>query len=96
MWSSLTAGEGNEAYGSYIEDLTVETGSGNAGAVGIDFLANNAGAIRNVRIKGSGHAGLSVARKWVGPCLVKNLAVEGFEYGIKASHQEYRKQKAVK
>jgi hypothetical protein len=47
----LNKGEGNEAFGNTIENLTVDVGFGNPGAIGIDFLANNAGAIRNVTIR---------------------------------------------
>ncbi|MBC7923248.1 MAG: RICIN domain-containing protein [Ferruginibacter sp.] len=85
----LGLGEGNEAYRNYLENLTVETGSGNRGAIGIDYLANNTGAIRNVTIRGGGETGLSMMRKWPGPCLISNLTVVGFNYGIRVQHPEY-------
>lgn len=80
-------GEGNEAFGNYIQDLTVDTGSGNQGAIGIDYLANNYGAVRDVTIRGQGAVGLSMSRKWPGPCLIKNVQIEGFDYGISTRSQ---------
>lgn len=80
-------GEGNEAFGNYIQDLTVDTGSDNQGAIGIDYLANNHGAVRDVTIRGQGAVGLSMSRKWPGPCLIKNVQIEGFDYGIATRSQ---------
>ncbi|MBC8082029.1 MAG: hypothetical protein H7Z21_02355, partial [Hymenobacter sp.] len=82
-------GEGNEAFSNYVQDLTVDTGAGNAGAVALDYLCNNTGAVRHVTLKGSGVTGLSLLRKWPGPCLVQHLTVQGFEYGIQADHFQY-------
>ena len=83
---------GNDAYNNRIWNLTLDVGAGNAGAAGIDYLASNNGSIRDVRIKaapGSGAAGLLMTRAWPGPAFVKNLAVEGFEYGVHISRLEY-------
>ncbi|APW37498.1 hypothetical protein RD110_10095 [Rhodoferax koreense] len=85
-------GEGNDAYGNYVEDLTIDIGPGNPGAVGIDFLANNSGAIRHVRIMaaaGSGRTGISMERKWPGPLLLSDVKVQGFAVGISVSQREY-------
>jgi hypothetical protein len=75
-------GEGNEAFANYIEDLTIDTGN-NRGAIALDYLANNIGAVRNVTLQGRGLVGLDMTRKWIGPALVKNIFVEGFDYGIR-------------
>ncbi|MBW4630344.1 MAG: hypothetical protein KME30_00105 [Iphinoe sp. HA4291-MV1] len=75
-------GEGNEAFANYIEDLTIDTGN-NRGAIALDYLANNTGAIRNVILRGQGLVGLDMTRRWIGPALVKNVIVEGFDYGIR-------------
>jgi hypothetical protein len=85
-------GEGNEAFRNFIYDLTVDTGSGNPGAIGIDFLGNNLAAIRNVLVRsgdGSGVAGISMTRQWVGPAFLKHVEVSGFDYGIDVSQREY-------
>lgn len=83
---------GNAAFRNYIRDLTVNVGSDNEGARGIDYISNNRGSIVNVAIKsedGSGHTGLAMTRKWPGPSLIKFLSVEGFDYGIHTKHPEY-------
>ena len=83
---------GNAAFRNYIRDLTVNVGSDNEGARGIDYVSNNRGSIVNVVIKsedGSGNAGLAMTRKWPGPSLIKFLSVEGFDYGIHTKHPEY-------
>jgi hypothetical protein len=85
-------GEGNEAFRNFIYDLTVDTGSGNPGAIGIDFLGNNLAAIRNVLVRsedGAGVAGISMTRHWVGPAFLKHVEVSGFDYGIDVSQREY-------
>jgi len=85
-------GEGNDAYGNYVQDLTVDVGRGNAGAVGIDFLASNFGAIRNVAVSaadGSGRIGISMERKWPGPLLLSGVEINGFSIGISVSQPEY-------
>lgn len=81
-------GIGNEAFSNYIENLTVDTGN-NAGAIGIDYLASNTGAVRDVSIRGAGVAGLSLSRSWQGPELIKNLSVEGFDSGILIGESQY-------
>lgn len=89
-WTQL--GEGNEGYHNYIYDLTVETGSGNPGAVGIDFLGHNIAAIRRVAVRstdGAGRAGISMTRRWPGPLLLNDVSIDGFSYGIELSRGEY-------
>ena len=79
-------GEGNEAFGNYIEDFTIDTGN-NPGAIALEYLANNTGAVRNVTLRGQGTVGLDMTRKWIGPALVKNIFVEGFDSGIRIGSQ---------
>lgn len=78
-------GGGNNGMRNYVENLTIDTGSGNPGAIGIDYAVSNAGAIRNVRIRsgdGSGAVGLRMHRHDLGPGVVKNVAIEGFDIGV--------------
>jgi len=85
-------GEGNDAYENFVEDLTIDVGAGNPGAIGIDDLTNNIGAIRNVRVtapSGSGAIGVSLQRKWPGPTLLQHLQVQGFDVGIAVANTEY-------
>ena len=88
----LGKGEGNDAYGNFVESLTVEVGRNNPGAIGIDFLASNSGAIRHVRVaapSGSGRIGISMDRRWPGPLLLSDVRVDGFGVGISVSQREY-------
>lgn len=83
---------GNMSFRQNIFDLTVNTGKNNPGAKGIDYIANNTGSIQNVSIiagDGVGKVGLDMSRQWPGPCLIKNLEVNGFDYGIYTKHAEY-------
>ncbi len=83
---------GNMSFRQNIHDLALHTGSGNAGAVGLDWIASNIGAIRNVRISsgdGLGVRGLDMTRQWPGPCLVQGLVVSGFDYGVQVRQAEY-------
>jgi len=75
----------NVATSNYCEDLTINCGKGNAGAVGLDFFANNSGAVRNVRIvseDGTGFAGLQLGHSNYSGILIKHVEVEGFDHGL--------------
>ena len=83
---------GNMSFRQNIRDLTVDTGRDNPGAVGIDYIASNSGTIRGVTIRsgdGAGVAGLDLRREWIGPCLFKEIQIEGFDYGIWVKNPEY-------
>lgn len=80
-----------DAMQSYVSNLTIDTGKGNPGAIGIAFQSNNGGAVEDVTIKSgdqAGYAGLTT-QPWPGPALIKNLRVEGFDRGIFTSAAEY-------
>jgi peptidoglycan hydrolase-like protein with peptidoglycan-binding domain len=84
-------GSGNEGFNNTIENMTVDVGTGNPGAIGIDYLANNMGAIRNVTVTTSGPsvAGISMDRSEPGPALISNVAVNGsFGIGIDTANTE--------
>lgn len=72
-----------------VENLTVETGHGNPGAIGIDFFSNNTGALRDVTVRsgdGSGIAGIAI-RKWNSSCaFIHRARVEGFRFGVQFLH----------
>jgi len=78
---------GNQAFGYRFFNLTIDIGSGNPGASGMSYISNNQGAISNIRIVSTdpakrGARGIDMSRKWPGPALVKNVYIEGFDYGI--------------
>jgi pectate lyase-like protein len=72
---------------NYVEDLSFVVGRNNPGAVGLQFYSNNSGAVRNVEVRsedGKGLIGLDFAhRDMNGPLLVRNVAVRGFETGVR-------------
>ncbi len=81
-------GEGNEAFENNIRDLTVDTGVGNPGAIGIDYQVSNSGAIRGVTIRSSdpdgiGVAGVSLNRRDNGPGSIVDTTIEGFDVGVR-------------
>ncbi len=80
-------GPGNQAFQNSVKNLTVDIGSGNLGAIGIDYQVSNWGSLRNVTVRTSdpaqaGYAGVSMTRRDNGPGLVKNLQVTGFQHGV--------------
>lgn len=85
--SFMRAEKTNVATSNYCEDLTIDCGRGNPGAVGLDFYANNSGAVRNVRITsgdGGGFAGLQLGHGNYSGVLVEQVEVEGFDHGLHA------------
>lgn len=92
--NSRPDGGGNSAFDNNIFDMTIDVGRGNPGAVALDFLGNNYCALRNVTLQSSdpnhsGAIGLALLRYAPGPCLMKNLVINGFDYGIKVANTEY-------
>jgi Pectate lyase superfamily protein/Secretion system C-terminal sorting domain len=84
--------EGNQAFGNYFKNITFNTGSGNPGAVGLDYITSNYGAVEHVRIvspDNNGYAGIIMERFYPGPGLIKNTTIEGHQYGIKVSVCQY-------
>ncbi|MBW3625931.1 MAG: glycoside hydrolase family 55 protein [Armatimonadetes bacterium] len=73
-----------------IRNLTFDTGTGNPGAIGAQYMANNQGTFREVTIRsgdGQGVIGLDLGYSDEnGPCLIKNVRIYGFETGIKTRH----------
>ncbi len=87
--SFMQSESSNIAMTNSFEDITIDVGSGNPGAVGLVFFANNTGTVKNVKIKSSdaekrGYTGLLIKHEIVSGCYVKNVEVDGFEYGIRA------------
>jgi hypothetical protein len=85
---SRIGGWGNEAFQNTLMNFTVDTGKGNPGAIGVDFLASNRGGMYDIAIRsgapdGSGVCGLDMSRPWPGPGLIKNVSVDGFDCGIR-------------
>jgi len=73
------------AFNNCVYDLTIDVGSGNPGAVALEWMNNNSGSCERVTLragKDSGHTGFDLTKHEPGPGLVRYLVVEGFDYGI--------------
>jgi hypothetical protein len=84
-------GEGAaQRFRNAIRDLTFHTGSGNPGAVGLQFKASNQGGIFDVNIisgDGDGVYGIDFTYSDIpGPLLIKNVLIDGFDYGIRTNY----------
>ena len=90
---SPSPGDGNDAYQNTIQDLTVDIGTGNPGAIGIDYLASNLGAVRNVTVEApsgnEGVTGIRMTRPLIGPALIENVTVNGFAVGLDVANLQY-------
>jgi hypothetical protein len=76
----------NAAFGNYILDLTVDTGKGNPGAIGIDYITHNYGYVGDVVVRsgdGSGAVGIDLSSTEFGPGMLRRVTIEGFDIGIK-------------
>ncbi len=79
---------GQSGFGNDIWNLTIDVGSGNGGAVGIDYVGHNGVGIYGVTVKsrdGKGRYGIGAYRRRpYGPVLAlfNYITVEGFDYGI--------------
>jgi hypothetical protein len=76
----------NAAFSNYVRNLTVDTGRGNPAAVGIRFTTHNHGVVEQVTIRsgdGSGKVGVDLSDTEFGPGMVREVAVVGFDVGIK-------------
>ena len=85
----IFTGEGpGPKYRNAIRDLTLRTGKGNPGAIGIQFNAANQGTINNVKVysgDSSGVYGIDLSfTEGIGPLLLKNVEVRGFDIGVYA------------
>ncbi|MBD3320960.1 MAG: hypothetical protein GF350_07710 [Chitinivibrionales bacterium] len=85
-----TGEEPAQRFRNSIRNLTVSVGPGNPGASGIQYISNNQGHIFNVKIvseDGGASVGLDMYyAEEIGPCLIRDLHVVGFDYGIMTAH----------
>ena len=87
--SFLLAEKSNIAHTNCFENITIDVGKENPGAVGLVFFGNNTGRVENVKIVSSdaekrGFAGLEIRHEIVSGCYIKNIEVDGFNYGVRA------------
>uniref|UniRef100_A0A7C4QNQ6 Rhamnogalacturonase A/B/Epimerase-like pectate lyase domain-containing protein n=1 Tax=Schlesneria paludicola TaxID=360056 RepID=A0A7C4QNQ6_9PLAN len=83
-----------QAFRNSLFNLTIDVGHGNPGAVGLHYLNNNQGTVREVTVRSSdperrGKAGLALVTNWPGPALFDRVRVEGFDLGIWSTISQY-------
>ncbi len=77
-----------------IFNLTIDSGSGNPGAVGLKLHQNNQGGVRDITIRSSdparaGVSGIDLRGSDRGPGYCKNVTIEGFDTGVDIIGTEY-------
>lgn len=87
VWTGSKPGQ---RFRNAVRNLTINTGSNNPGAIGLQYAANLQGCVRDVTIRsvdGKGHVGLDLGfTEEIGPCLLKNVRVLGFDLGVRTAH----------
>jgi hypothetical protein len=76
---------GNTGFRNHIMNLTIDTGSSNSAAIGIDYMGSNNCRLSDVNIisdDNNGDTGLSMQRQYQGPDYVKYVTIAGFGKGI--------------
>ncbi len=86
-------GWGNEGFQNTLMNFTVDTGIGNPGAIGIDYLASNRGTLEDVTVRSGdpskcGFVGVDLNRPWPGPALVKNVLIDGFDHALRQTSMD--------
>jgi hypothetical protein len=76
-----------------IKHLTIEIGAGNSGATALFFHTNNTGTVYDVEIRsvdpsGAGYCGLEL-NSWPGPGLIKYVTIDGFDFGVRVTTDQY-------
>lgn len=77
----------------FIKHLTIEIGEGNPGAIALSFHTNNTGGVYDVDIRSAdpgkaGYCGMQL-KSWPGPGIIKHVTIDGFDYGIRVSDDQY-------
>jgi hypothetical protein len=76
-----------------IKHLSIEIGAGNPGATALFFHTNNTGTVFDVNIRSldpgkAGYCGLEL-NSWPGPGLIKYVAIDGFDFGVRVTTDQY-------
>lgn len=85
----------NDAFMVNFQNLTIDTGNNNAGAIGIRYIANNQGSVRRVTVRSGdaikrGIAGIDMAGFAIpGPAFLQHVTLDGFDYGILLDSAQY-------
>ena len=68
-----------------LEDITVDCGVGNEGAVGVLYASSNCGRIENVTVTAHGSF-CGIDFDYGSEACIQNVAVTGFEFGMRTGH----------
>lgn len=75
-----------QCFGMAVKNMTFNTGTGNAGAIGLRFYSNNSGTAKYITIvSGDGNGAIGLDLFWQnenGPLFCKNITVNGFNIGV--------------
>ncbi len=82
------------AFRNSLYNMTIDVGSGNTDAVGVEWHNHNYGGMRDVLVKSSdpnkaGLYGVWASRVDNGPGLIKNVEVDGFDRGIEFGKSQF-------
>jgi len=77
----------NIAMSNFFRNLTIDVGTGNPGAIGLEFMGDNCAGVRDVTIRTSdperrGQVGLSISRRGATGCVFRNVEIDGFDEGV--------------
>ena len=75
-----------------IWDIGFSVGSGNPGAIGVDYVSNNYGSMHDVSVvseDGQGYTGIAMTRFYAGPLMLKDVYIRGFQTGITTAAFEF-------
>ncbi|MCP6762403.1 MAG: glycoside hydrolase family 55 protein [Fischerella sp. CENA71] len=78
-----------QRFGNSVRNLTINIGKNNPGAEGLNFVANNQGAVRSVKIISEdkkGATGLALTHGEIGPLLIEDVEIVGFDYGVRTNN----------
>lgn len=94
LWRDGMQGGMANNFNVSVQNLAIEVGPGNPGAVGLHFFTHNWGRATNLRIAsldpdGRGFAGLAWYFAWPGPGLVRDIEIDGFDRGIWSGSSQY-------
>lgn len=67
-----------------LEDITIDCGSGNEGAIGVLYASSNCGRIENVTVKGN-HSFVGINFDCECEACVYSVDIRGFDYGMKCN-----------
>ncbi len=82
------------AMSNSVQNLTVDVGKNNPGAVALRFLCNNTGLVQRVTLKSSdpdfrGYCGFEMVDEKTSCGYVRHLTVEGFDYAVRFTSQQH-------